>query len=417
MTETQENPLVATTEPTSGLMTQMGSSSNELDNLNAQYAGSGIFSDAASSITDFRNGDWLNFGMDVATDGLDLLGMAMDPLGSLASAGVGWLIEHISFLKEGLDKLAGNPEEITAKAVTWTNISKQLSASADQYEQAAAKVAPDFQGSGGQAYQKSAQGYVAVLRGAAGQATGASGAMNVAGALVGTERGLIRDMISSFVGELIIKALAALAASWCTFGGTIAAFIADTLVEGGILAEKISSRIAQVVAKLDKLAESAGKAKGAIEEASKALQKLGKVADKISDKSLDAAVNLEKKGGELKDAAHAKTAAERAEGWKEGTADKLFPKTESETKFGEKYSEDGRSFLKPSEWGKGDGVPDWKDADTLGVGTEARRQANEQADRYHEGSEAYEEEHKEESEGGEGEKAGAPEGGSEEKPE
>ncbi|MGW4489467.1 hypothetical protein ACWEOE_37235 [Amycolatopsis sp. NPDC004368] len=413
MTETQENPLVATTEPSSGLVTQMGTSSNEWDNLNAQGAGAGILSDAASTITDARNGDWLNLGMDVATDALDLLGVAMDPLGSLASAGVGWLIEHISFLKDGLDKLAGNPEEITAKSVTWTNISKQLTTSAGQYERAAAKVAPEFNSSGGQAYQNMAKGYVATLRGAAGQAQGASTAMNIAGALVGTERGLIRDMISSFVGDLIVKAIAALAASWCTFGGTIAAFIADTVVEGGILAEKISTRIAQVVEKLDKLAQSAGKAKGAIEEASKALEKLGKAAGKVSDKSLDAAVSLEKKGGELKDAGHAATTAERAEGWKDGLANKI-PKSDRIKDWGEDYSEDGRSMFSPKEWGKSsaDGnVPKFSAADGVGLVTESRRQANEQTDRYSETAEAYEKEHKSESEG---EKA---QGSGEEKPE
>jgi hypothetical protein len=118
MTETQENPLVATSEAPTGLTSNMGSSSNEWDNLNAQSAGGGILSDVASTITDARNGDWLNLGVDVATDALDLLGVAMDPLGSLASAGVGWLIEHISFLKEGLDKLAGSPTRTWRRATS-----------------------------------------------------------------------------------------------------------------------------------------------------------------------------------------------------------------------------------------------------------------------------------------------------------
>lgn len=105
MTETQENPLVAKSESPSGLTANMGSSSNELDNLNAQTSGAGIVNDLSATQTDFRHGDWGNLVVDGITDGLDLLGVAMDPLGSLASAGVGWLIEHISFLKEGLDQL------------------------------------------------------------------------------------------------------------------------------------------------------------------------------------------------------------------------------------------------------------------------------------------------------------------------
>ena len=399
MTETQENPLVATSEPSGGLTTGMGDSSKgELDNLNAQTSGSGIFNDAASTLTDFNHGDWGNFAMDVGTDFLDLLGAAMDPLGTLASAGVGWLIEHISFLKDGLDKLAGKPEAITAKAVTWTNISKQLSETADHYEESAKKLGQSFSGCGSaDAYQKTAESYVNVLRGASTHAQGASTAMNIGAALVGTERGLIRDMISSFVGELIIKALAALAASWCTFGGTIAAFIADTVVEGGILAEKISTRITKVVEKLESLAKGAGKSKAALEGAANALKKVGKGVDKIVDKSVDTAASIEKRANELKQAGKeakaAESAAEKAERWGKEWEDKV-PGREKLAGPADKVSEHGRSVLNQEKWHDGE-TPKWNTADTVGVATEGRRQENEQIDRYHEGTEAYEKEHPE----------------------
>ena len=392
-----ENALVATAESPGGFWSGMGDGSKgELDNLNAQTGGAGIFSDAASTLTDARNGDWGNLAMDVGTDALDLLGAAMDPLGTLAGAGVGWLIEHISFLKDGLDKLAGKPEAVTAKAVTWTNISKQLTETAESYEQQAKKVQQSFSDCGSaEAYQRTAESYVSVLRGAASHAGDASTAMNVGAALVGTERGLIRDVISSFVGELIVKALAALAASWCTFGGTIAAFIADTVVEGGVLAEKISTRIAKIVEKLESLAKGAGKSKAALEGAANALKKVGKGVDKLVDKSVDTAAGIERKANELKQAGkEAKSAEETAKGWSDA-AESHVPGREKVEGLGDKYSEDGRSALKPAEWQKAGGYPGWSTADTVGVVTEGRRQENEQIDRYHEGQEAYEKEHPE----------------------
>jgi len=401
MTETQENPLVATSESPGGFWSGMGDGSKgELDNVNAQTGGAGIFSDAASTLTDARNGDWGNLAMDVGTDALDLLGAAMDPLGTLASAGVGWLIEHISFLKDGLDKLAGKPEAVTAKAVTWTNIAKQLTETAEQYEQQAKKVGQSFSDCGSaEAYQKTAESYVSVLRGAASHAGDASTAMNVGAALVGTERGLIRDMISSFVGELIVKALAALAASWCTFGGTIAAFIADTVVEGGVLAEKISTRITKIVEKLESLAKGAGKSKAALEGAANALKKVGKGVDKLVDKSVDTAAGIERKANELKQAGkEAKSAEETAKGWSDAAKEHV-PGREKVEGLGDKYSEDGRSVLNQhKQLDPGEKVH-WNTADTVGVATEGRRQENEQYDRYHEGQEAYEKEHPE----GEGE--------------
>ncbi|SEF32847.1 hypothetical protein SAMN05421837_106459 [Amycolatopsis pretoriensis] len=392
-----ENALVATAESPGGFWSGMGDGSKgELDNVNAQTGGAGIFSDAASTLTDARNGDWGNLAMDVGTDALDLLGAAMDPLGTLASAGVGWLIEHISFLKDGLDKLAGKPEAVTAKAVTWTNIAKSLTETAESYERQAAKVGQSFSDCGSaEAYQRTAESYVSVLRGAASHAGDASTAMNVGAALVGTERGLIRDMISSFVGELIVKAVAALAASWCTFGGTVAAFIADTVIEGGVLAEKISTRIAKVVEKLESLAKGAGKSKAALEGAANALKKVGKGVDKLVDKSVDAAAGIERKANELKQAGkEAKSAEETAKGWSDA-AESHVPGREKVEGLGDKYSEDGRSALKPAEWQKAGGYPGWSTADTVGVVTEGRRQENEQIDRYHEGREAYEKEHPE----------------------
>lgn len=392
-----ENSLVATAESPGGFWSGMGDGSKgELANLNAQTGGAGIFSDAASTLTDARDGDWGNLAMDVGTDALDLLGAAMDPLGTLASAGVGWLIEHISFLKDGLDKLAGKPEAVTAKAVTWTNIAKSLTETAESYERQAKKVQQSFSDCGSaEAYQRTAESYVGVLRGAAAHAGDASTAMNVGAALVGTERGLIRDMISSFVGELIVKAVAALAASWCTFGGTVAAFIADTVVEGGVLAEKISTRIAKVVEKLESLAKGAGKSKAALEGAANALKKAGKGLDKIVDRSVDTAAGIERKATELKQAGReAKSAEETAKGWSDA-AESHVPGREKVEGLGDKYSEDGRSALKPAEWQKAGGYPGWSTADTVGVVTEGRRQENEQIDRYHEAREAYEKEHPE----------------------
>lgn len=404
MTKTQENPLVATAESPGGFWSGMGDGSKgELDNVNAQTGGAGIFSDAASTLTDARNGDWGNLAMDVGTDALDLLGAAMDPLGTLASAGVGWLIEHISFLKDGLDKLAGKPEAVTAKAVTWTNISKQLTETAESYERQAKQVQQSFSDCGSaEAYQRTAESYVSVLRGAASHAGDASTAMNVGAALVGTERGLIRDMISSFVGELIIKALAALAASWCTFGGTIAAFIADTVVEGGVLAEKISTRITKIVEKLESLAKGAGKSKAALEGAANALKKVGKGVDELVDKSVDTAASIERKANELKQAGkEAKSAEETAKGWNDAAKERV-PGREKVEGAGDRLSDDGRSFLSQKEWREGGGkVPGFNLADGVGVVTEGRRQENEQFDRYHETQEAYEKEHPE-GEGAEG---------------
>jgi hypothetical protein len=389
-----ENPLVAKSESSSGLLSNMGKDGGSVvDNATSQTAGSGLFNDVATTVKDFSDGDWLQAGMDVATDGLDLLGAAMDPLGTLVSAGVGWLIEHISFLKDGLDKLAGNPEAVTAKALTWQNVAKQLTETANSYEKTASGIGETYkEGDGAAAYQATAKSYADSLRGAAGHARGASNAMQVGAAIVGTERGLIRDLISSFVGELIIKAAAALATSWCTLGGTVAAFIADTVLEGAALAEKISTRIAKIVEKLETLAKSAGKSKGIIEAAANGLKKVGKTADSIADKGLNAAAKLDSKAQDLKAAGAAKqmSAAEKVKEWK----DKI-PHTEKLP--GQQFAEPNEGILSGEKWekklSKEEETPTWNPADTTAVVSEGRRQWNEQNARWAEANESYEKEH------------------------
>ena len=103
------NPLVATVDTGSwGGTANLESTTYEEGDRKGQFStdalskdteGAGLFSDAASTIGDASSGNWGGLAIDVAGDGMDALGMAMDPLGSLAGAGIGWLIEHIGFLR------------------------------------------------------------------------------------------------------------------------------------------------------------------------------------------------------------------------------------------------------------------------------------------------------------------------------
>src|SRR5690606_827093 len=60
--------------------------------------------------------DW---AMDGLALGLEGLGFIANPPGALAGSAVGFLIEHLSFLKEPLDDLAGDPDAIFGVAAVW----------------------------------------------------------------------------------------------------------------------------------------------------------------------------------------------------------------------------------------------------------------------------------------------------------
>ncbi|MGQ0576905.1 MAG: hypothetical protein ACT4RN_22295 [Pseudonocardia sp.] len=139
-----------------------------------------------------------------AAYGLDQLGTAMDPLGGLARAGVGWLIEHVWFLHEPLDWLAGDPSQITAQAQTWFNAAAALAEVDGSYGRELAAVA-GWAGAAGDEYRAAVADYRHHLGRAAQAAEIVSVEILDSGAAVGTLRAVIRDLIAEFVVLAIEK--------------------------------------------------------------------------------------------------------------------------------------------------------------------------------------------------------------------
>lgn len=266
------------TEPQSPLnATDDWSASNYIkpanfDSPTQSWDGSGLFGSAANIVYDGMKGDWGALAGSAVGGGLDLLGFAMDPLGSVLSGVIGWLIEHIGFLKEPLDFLAGDPDAITAMAQTWTNIATRLSQTADAYTNSLTVVAGS-QGPAIAAYQASVTNFAQVVAGAAGHAQNAASAVTVAAEVVGVVRGVVRDSISEFASNAIIKFAAASALTPITFGASQAAFIADTVVEGAVLAGKNAKKVSKVVKKLDDFAADAKRSRNILKSTTEGLDK------------------------------------------------------------------------------------------------------------------------------------------------
>lgn len=281
----ESNPLVATASPnlTPSLTYQDGPSKGQFnyDALSKNTEGTGLFSAAASTISDIHGGNWGGVAVDVVGDGMSALGMAIDPFGTLVGAGLGWLIEHISFLKEPLDLLAGDPEQVTAKAQTWQNVAKALTDSANQYRQSAGALQGANQGAAIDGAHATGNNLATVLEGAAKHATDAGEAMKTAATIVGTTRGIIRDSLTQFLGDAIVKWVAATALAFFTFGATEAAFIVDEVAEGASLAAEDASKISKVVQALAKLKGGAKDSEGALKNATQDIAKDAKQAGKV----------------------------------------------------------------------------------------------------------------------------------------
>src|SRR5690606_16197779 len=132
--------------------------------------------------------------------GLDTLGAITDPLDSLLTAGVGWLIEHVWFLHEPLDALAGDPAQITAQARTWHNVGRELGAVARDHRAAAAALGA-WEGAAGDGYRAAVDGFTGALERAGRDAGTLADLVLTTGAQVGTVRAAVRDAIAGFVAD------------------------------------------------------------------------------------------------------------------------------------------------------------------------------------------------------------------------
>ncbi|GAA1950390.1 hypothetical protein [Amycolatopsis minnesotensis] len=223
--------------------------------------------------------DW---AMDGLALGMDALGFIGNPFGTLASAGVGYLIEHLDFLKEPLDDLAGDPKAIQAIAVTWgEDIRKELETIATDYESAVKSEITSWKGDAATKYRESSTKIAKEIRSLSGAATGVSQSLQGSGQLVATVRGIIRDLIADVIGEIIVAAAAAVATSWCSFGASIGAFIGWAVARGAATAGKIVGKISKMLMKLANILNRFSRLRGAVQALAKMSQRLGKAGKSL----------------------------------------------------------------------------------------------------------------------------------------
>jgi hypothetical protein len=217
-------------------------------------AGAGIVGDVGALVQGIEDGNWVGAGFSTVGTAMSALSLVADPLAGFLSAGIGWLIEHVSFLREPLDKLCGDPGAIQAESNTWKNIKTELEAIKSEYSQAVGTEVSSWQDPVGDAYRNHSEGLKLEIDGYARAAGGVGTAISIGGIAVGVERGIIRELITTFVAKMVERAIIALAASFFTFGGAAAVFIADAVAEGSILAGKLASKVANLIQRLTDLA-------------------------------------------------------------------------------------------------------------------------------------------------------------------
>src|SRR5690606_6501544 len=111
----------------------------------------------------------------------------------------GFLIEHVEPLQEALNWVAGDPDQITAYAQSWKNVSSSLEDTAAAHKSAVDADITSWTGATASAYRARAAQTSDALNAAAAAASSAASAIEMAGAIVSAVRITVRDIVAQTV--------------------------------------------------------------------------------------------------------------------------------------------------------------------------------------------------------------------------
>jgi uncharacterized protein YukE len=221
---------------------------------------------------------------DIAISGagavVDTVATLADPLNALVNAGVGWLLQHVSFLREPLDMLLGHPDAINAQINTLKTAAAQVRAEAQRHADNVARLT-GWTGATADNYRQHMDQLTGELGALSHTLDGTATVVGVSGTLVMTIRGVVYGLISQFLSDLIEQALIALASAWFTLGGSVAAFVGEAVAKAAEVAGRIAAKLSKLVEGLAGNAERMAKLGEMMESLTKGLGRFSMIAGTV----------------------------------------------------------------------------------------------------------------------------------------
>lgn len=175
-----------------------------------------------------------------------------DPFATALGAGFGWIMEHVGILKEALDEVMGDPEDIQANVDATKGKAADLRVLAEDHRSSLARP-DDWTGASSERFEVSMDAMGKELDGLANAVEGKAKIVAMMGTLVSVLRDLVRDAIAQLLGSLTANGVIGIAGAIFTFGGSLVYAGAQIAQKVGALSISIATKVERVISALSTL--------------------------------------------------------------------------------------------------------------------------------------------------------------------
>ena len=221
-------------------------------------SGLGLIEDGQDIAEAMESDSWVAQSLAGFGTAMDMQQLVSDPIQTLMSWGIAWLLDHMSPLKDWLNDLTGDPGEVQGFAGTWASIGETLQSNSSDLARSLVTDLEGQEGAGISAYT-ALQSDIAQHIELAGTCSNAmSTALGVASTIVQVVHDLVRDAIADIVSAIAEKA-------------------AELAISCGTLAPKVIKDVVSLAL------EWAGKLRKYVDDLLSSSKKLSKLSDDLSN--------------------------------------------------------------------------------------------------------------------------------------
>lgn|GEM_PF-955440 len=221
-------------------------------------SGLGLIEDGQDIAEAMESDSWVAQSLAGFGTAMDMQQLVSDPIQTLMSWGIAWLLDHMSPLNKWLNDLTGDPGEVQGFAGTWASIGETLQSNSSDLARSLVSDLEGQEGAGISAYT-ALQSDIAQHIELAGTCSNAmSTALGVASTIVQVVHDLVRDAIADIVSAIAEKA-------------------AELAISCGTLAPKVIKDVVSLAL------EWAGKLRKYVDDLLSSSKKLSKLSDDLSN--------------------------------------------------------------------------------------------------------------------------------------